>query len=185
VILFSRDAKKGVPPLRDGENPMPEKRNPSLVTQIALLLAASVVCALASQWLMPKRIAWVGSWANYVESKAREEGVPLVDLARAREIATTQSHIVFDARTIVDYEKGRLPGAFALPYAEADQYFGALIPLPVADQPVMTYCSGKDCDDALELARFLHRNGFTNVVIFLGGWEEWNAAGLPVEGRAP
>lgn len=164
---------------------MPEKKGPSLAVQIALLLAASVVCALASQWLMPKRIAWVGAWTNYVESKAREEGVPLVDLARAREIATTQSHIVFDARKIADYEKGRIPGAFALPYGEADQYFGPLLPLLTETQPVMTYCSGKDCDDALELARFLRRNGFTNIVIFLGGWEEWNAAGLPVEGKSP
>lgn len=161
------------------------KKKPALAVQFAALLAASVACALASQWLMPKRIGWVGAWKNYVESKAREEGIAVVDLPAAREIATTQSRIVFDARKIADYDKGRIPGAFALPHSEVDQYFPPLIPLLIDDQPIMTYCSSKDCDEALELAKYLRKNGYTNVVVFLGGFAEWTAAGFPVEGKSP
>jgi rhodanese-related sulfurtransferase len=158
---------------------------PPVYLQLAILLAATLACSIASQVLAPNRIPWIGSWENVVESGAGEEGIALVNLAAAHEIAKKQTYVIFDARKIADYEKGHLPGAFAIPHESIAMYFEPMIPLLVDNQPIMTYCAGKDCDEALELARYLRRNGYTNVVLFLGGFEEWDAAGLAVEGRKP
>jgi rhodanese-related sulfurtransferase len=45
----------------------------------------------------------------------------------------------------------------------------------------MTYCSGKNCDESFLLTLYLRRQGFTNVVLFTGGFETWTARGHPVE----
>jgi rhodanese-related sulfurtransferase len=156
-----------------------------VAVQILVLLLVSILCGAATQLLLPHRVPWIGSWNDVVESGARKDGISLIDLAGAQDVVKTQYRVIFDARKLADYEKGHLPGAFALPHDDIDTYFQPLLPLLVADQPVMTYCAGKDCDEALELTRYLRRNGFTNVVLFLGGFEEWDGAGLPVEGRKP
>ena len=49
------------------------------------------------------------------------------------------------------------------------------------EQPLITYCSGLECDDSFMLALFLREQGFTNVVLFAGGFEAWEKAGYPVE----
>jgi rhodanese-related sulfurtransferase len=150
--------------------------------QVAIILFTSAVCAIASQYLLPNRIPWRGDWDHYVESKTRDAGVVIAPLAEAKAIVDEQSRVILDARPVGDYEAGHLPGAFSLPESQIDLYFGPLMPLLAFDAPVMTYCTGKDCDEALLLTQKLAERKVTNVVMFLGGMEEWKASGYPIEG---
>jgi rhodanese-related sulfurtransferase len=164
---------------------MATRRALPLIHQIGVMLAITAACTLASQWILPKRIGWVGEWTNYVQNKATKEGVALADVAQAKAIVDAHSHVIFDARKMSDYELGRLPGSLALPPDDREKQFEAWLPILTPSQPILTYCSGKDCDEALELALYLRRNGFTNVVVFLGGFADWSAAHLPIEGASP
>ena len=47
------------------------------------------------------------------------------------------------------------------------------------DKPVIVYCSGGECHDSRLVANALLTLGFGDVRVFAGGWEEWQAAGLP------
>ena len=80
---------------------------------------------------------------------------------------------------MADYEKGHIPGALSLAYdpfetiyTRLEQYDVLLTP----EQQVLTYCSGIECDESFMLATFLKEQGFTNVILYVGGWGEWQQA---------
>jgi rhodanese-related sulfurtransferase len=86
-----------------------------------------------------------------------------------------------DARPPADFAAGHLAGAFSVPSEQIEKYLPAVMPLLTREQPIMTYCSGHECDESLKLSKHLLQNGFTNVVLFVGGFSDWTEAKLPVE----
>jgi len=121
------------------------------------------------------------AWSRHVETAAGEKGLKLVSLEEARQIAESFSHIILDARKPADYDAGRLPGALSLPLTQFDEKFPGISPLLGGGQPVMVYCSGRECDESIKLGEILIKAGYTNIALFAGGMIEWNAAGYPVE----
>ena len=89
--------------------------------------------------------------------------------------------LVLDARDPAEYEKGLIPGAIRLTNAEAQADPERLKALPVGGRPTIVYCEGGACEASLELARFLIESGFKKVLVYMGGYPEWEAAGHPVE----
>lgn len=154
---------------------------PTILGPALLLLAFSAGLAGVSQVIFPKRIPWVQDWANMVENKAAEDGIRVIDLAAMKAIVDKQSHILLDARRMGDYLAGHIPGAFALPDAEFDANLPNVLPLLTPSQPIVTYCSGKSCDESIHLTKKLQAQGFTNIVLFAGGIVEWKEAGHPVQ----
>ena len=83
-----------------------------------------------------------------------------------------------DARDIADYNAGHIQGALNIPYHEYEKYKDRLDNLP-KDQVYVTYCSSA-CDVSIDMAYAMAKLGFKKVYIFHGGWDEWKAAGYPV-----
>jgi rhodanese-related sulfurtransferase len=83
-----------------------------------------------------------------------------------------------DARDIADYNAGHIQGALNIPYHEYEKYKDRLNNLP-KDQVYVTYCSSA-CDVSIDMAYAMAKLGFKKVYIFHGGWDEWKAAGYPV-----
>ena len=50
------------------------------------------------------------------------------------------------------------------------------------DALIVCYCESVTCDNSENLVRELGLMGYTNVLVYRGGWEEWVAAGNPVDG---
>lgn len=119
-----------------------------------------------------------------------------IDLARAIELYNESgdgSGTVFflDARTHEAYLEGHIPGALNAPAAEImnhAEYIMNNIPA-MDDVMVVVYCGGGDCHDSKAAFRELKEDlGYTNVVIYKAGWEEWNDPKneLPIEeGESP
>lgn len=147
------------------------------------LLTLAAVCGATANLVHPRRIAWVEDWSRYIEARALAAGIKLADTVEARRIAQARSHLILDARPAKDYAGGHLPGAISLPLDDYDNVFPHVVILLMTGQPVMTYCSGLVCDESFLLTRRLLEQGFTNVVLYGGGFEEWTAAGFEVEGR--
>lgn len=108
------------------------------------------------------------------------DGIRTVGLERMREIVQSGA-IVIDARTAEEYEEGHLPAAILVDYYEMGRYLDEVLPRISPEQEITLYCAGPDCEDSELLARELYTMGYTNLLIFKGGYEEWIAAGLPVE----
>lgn len=143
------------------------------------------MCALAlgtaAQLFGPRRIPWVEDHSRRVELRAAQAGVEIVDIPRAREILQKGEFLVCDARKKEDFDAGHLPGAVSFPFESREEAYNELAALFSPDQPVMVYCSGRDCDDALLLGNFLRSQGSSQVVLFLEGIAGWKEAGLPIE----
>ena len=51
------------------------------------------------------------------------------------------------------------------------------------EDEIVVYCSDKNCIASRALGQLLERNGYTHVLHFAGGLEEWEQAGYPLEGE--
>ena len=144
------------------------------LTRIATLLLAAGLLGAAANLVSPRRIPWQGDWAHHVETAASKAGMPLVTLAETRAIIEQGTHILFDARSLASYSAGHLPGAMSLPADAMEQQFPQFTGVLDADSPILVYCSGVECDESLRLGTFLREQGFTNVVLFVGGYAAWS-----------
>ena len=149
--------------------------------QALWLLGLSLLMAVAAQRIMPSRIPWQERWSHKVSDAAARTGVRVAELAEVQDIVRRQSHLLLDARPLSDYQAGHLPGAFPLPQTDIATHLPAVQPLLTPGQPLLVYCSGLACDESLELARLLRAQGMTNVVLFAGGIQAWQQAGLELQ----
>lgn len=147
-----------------------------------LVLSGALTGTVVNALRLDGGIPWVYDWNEHIEARAREKGFELVSIADMRAYADAGEYVILDTRPAQEFATGYIPGAMSLPYRELDKKFSDIQLFLFPEQPVITYCSGITCDEALLLGIFLRDQGYTNVYMFPGGMEAWRAAGLPVEG---
>ena len=86
--------------------------------------------------------------------------------------------VLIDARTHEGYEREHLPGAISIPASHLGEN---LLKHYRKDRTIVTYCSGWACESSTIAAKKLDTFGFTNVLEFKGGLEDWKKAGFPLE----
>jgi rhodanese-related sulfurtransferase len=162
--------------------------NRKTIQEIFILLSISVGLAMIVNLLSPSGIPWVGQWDTSqgvitASPSGTEEEKPeeINSVARAMEIFDNGNVLFVDARSSDNYEDGHIPGAISLPVGQFDEQIESLLNRYSSDQPIVTYCSGRTCEDSHDLAQFLSDAGFTNVRIFIDGFPGWKAEGYPVE----
>ncbi len=89
-----------------------------------------------------------------------------------------EDFVLIDARTHEGYDEERLPGAIRIP---ANRLGPQMVQQFEKDSTVVTYCSGWACESSTIAAQKLEKYGFTNVLDFKGGLEEWKKAGYDTE----
>jgi rhodanese-related sulfurtransferase len=144
-----------------------------MLRRAAALLLGAVALAAVANAVSPVGLSWAGSVRQRAAARVRAAGLEPGGVSRARAATRDPEIIVFDARPRPRYERGHLPGALSFPAGrlhEAMQRYG---PLLAPEQPILVYCSGRDCDDSRRVGRFLRENGFKNIEIFVGGYRVW------------
>ncbi len=150
------------------------------LAQALLILCVAALFGAAAQLLSPTRIPWSEAWSARAETKATEAGIAIADTARAQALIESGGVLVFDARSQRDFDAGHLPGAMSFPDSQRIEKYPDYADFLTPDQPALIYCSGHTCDESLELCMFLLEQGHTNLVLYLGGYQDWTAAQLPV-----
>jgi rhodanese-related sulfurtransferase len=153
----------------------------AVLPEVVVLLLVSILLGGAANLVSPRRIPWVEDWTHYIEAKALKAGVTLVTAKQVEDMIHGGTYVVFDARPEADYQAGHLPGAVSLPYQFVEEALAGAQALLTPAQPIVAYCSGEDCDESFLLTLYLRKQGFTNVVLFAGGFDQWKAGGHPVE----
>lgn len=121
------------------------------------------------------------NWGLHVEASAAETGMRTVTVEEAKTMAESFTYVLLDARKASDFSAGRLPGAMSLPVSDLDAHLAEIAAFLTPSQPILVYCSGAECEESLELGKFLIESGYTNVSLFAGGISAWEKAGYPVE----
>jgi rhodanese-related sulfurtransferase len=112
-------------------------------------------------------------------------GVRIVSLEETRSMVDAGNALILDARPDLFHQLGHIKGAKNLSKKNFPEDFEALKgTLDVAHakkQPILVYCADVHCPDASTVAGWLIERGFRSLLIFEGGWAEWEAAGFAGE----
>ncbi len=104
-----------------------------------------------------------------------------VKLALVKRFFDAGAALFIDARDPAEFEAGHIPGALRMTQADAAADPERVKALPARGRPIIVYCEGGTCEASLDVARVLVEAGFRKVLVFMGGFPEWAAAGHPVE----
>lgn len=94
--------------------------------------------------------------------------------------------LMIDARKVEEFNAGHIKGAINIPLEEF-AYNNDTAKLSERmkglnkDGIIICYCNGGDCDMSIDLAYAIAKLGFNATNIYLGGYKEWQEAGLPVQ----
>ncbi len=89
--------------------------------------------------------------------------------------------VIVDVRDREEYRAGHIAGALSLPYDEAITDPERLERLDAGGKPIIVYCGGGTCETSMNMAFALIEAGKSRVLVYMGGFPEWQASGLPVE----
>ncbi len=156
--------------------------------EILLLLATASLLALATNAISPRGIALVGQWdvaqgvvsANGKDAPVNPK-VEIDDINLAKQAFDRGDTVFVDARPFEVYQEGRISGAISLPVRRFDDDIMAFMDAYPVETPLITYCSGRSCEDSHRLAQLLGELGYGNVRVMVDGYPDWKAKGYPVE----
>lgn len=136
-------------------------------------------------------VAGGGAWAFHVTSPegfiTAPEGVntvwganassflPRISLKTARELQRTGAAVFVDARSAKDYESDHVPSALNLPSVTPEPQAIAIAKALPSDRRLVVYCSNALCSFSYTTSQRLLQAGHKDVVIFAGGWKEWQS----------
>jgi rhodanese-related sulfurtransferase len=152
------------------------------LTEAAWVMLLALILAGAALVFRPDLRSMLGSGQPASESGSPDgQGFASVTLDEARDYLKTGTALFADARPSKAYQRGHIPGAMSLDPIEFDTWAGNFFSQFPADTLIVTYCDGALCPLSTELAEKLRSLGYEKVLIFKGGWREWDAAHLPSE----
>jgi rhodanese-related sulfurtransferase len=86
---------------------------------------------------------------------------------------------VIDARSEQAFAEGHLPSALSLPADKVAERAAEI--LPDKSRTVVAYCGNISCPKSGQAAEKLRDLGYTNIIEYTDGFEDWSKSGLPVE----
>ena len=156
--------------------------------QVSIITGISVLIAFGVNYLSPNGIALVGQWdtsQGVVTAKKKNDVVmnelEIDDITHAKALYDTGKVLFVDARTVEDYRDGHIKDAASLPVGQFDEHIDAFLELYDLDRPIVTYCSGRTCEDSHHLAQLLMERGYMNISVMIDGFPGWEAEGYPVD----
>lgn len=128
---------------------------------------------------------------NKPQTPAKLAGAKVVAADEAKQLLDGKKAAFFDTRSPVNFGKGHVPGAKAIPYGEKSEFvpdFDAskdkfdLAQLPAdKNAAVVFYSDGPTGWKSYKAAVLAVKGGYKSVYYFRGGWAEWESKKYPVE----
>ena len=158
------------------------------IKEISILVGAAIVAAFAVNYLSPSGIALVGQWdtaKGVITANEKNDMVlndlEISDVPLAKKLYDSQKFLFVDARSRDDYDEGHIKGAVSLPVGQFDEKIEPFLEQYPPEKAIVTYCSGRTCQDSHRLAQFLLEFGYTEINVFIDGFPGWRAEGHPIE----
>ena len=158
------------------------------IQEIGILVTTSIIAAMVVNYFSPAGIALVGQWdtAKGVITANEKNDIDLDDreisnVALAKKLYDSQEFVFVDARSRDDYDEGHISGAVSLPVGQFDEKIEAFLEQHPSENAIITYCSGRTCEDSHKLAQLLLAFGYTEINVFIDGFPGWEAEGYPIE----
>jgi rhodanese-related sulfurtransferase len=158
-----------------------------VIKKIVFLLSAATSLALLVNTFSPRGIPLLGQWDTRQGVITADAAVAALwmdfeiqDPADAKQIFDQDGALFVDVRSREMFADGHIPGAVSLPLGELDARLEAFTQEIPLDRSIVTYCSGRLCQDSHTAAQLLMERGYQNVVVFIDGLPGWMENGYPV-----
>jgi rhodanese-related sulfurtransferase len=156
---------------------------------IIVILSLSLLSGFVVNLFSPKGIALFGDWdtAKGVISARTKQDTPIQrdleihDVRIAKEVFDGGRAVFVDARSRENYTEGHIRGAVSFPTNQFDEQIEKFIEEYPFSTEIVTYCSGRECEDSHTLARYLLEEGYSHVRVFIDGYPGWEHEGYAVE----
>ena len=156
--------------------------------QACILFGVAVIIAFAVNYFSPGGIALVGQWdviQGVITAKEKNDIVitdlEIGDVTMARKLYDSGKFVFVDARSRDDYEEGHIKGEVSLPVGEFDEKIDVFLEEYSPEKAIITYCSGRTCEDSHRLAQLLLEFGYEKINVFIDGYPGWVTRGYPIE----
>lgn len=106
--------------------------------------------------------------------------LPEVTFDEMKEMLSSGSALIVDARPRTVYLRGHIPTSINIPIDASGAAVREIMKETPQSERIVIYCQSKQCPWDEEIGSELVWNGYRNVVTYSGGWEEWMSK---VEGR--
>ncbi|MDR2410752.1 MAG: hypothetical protein LBE13_21940 [Bacteroidales bacterium] len=100
--------------------------------------------------------------------------IPEINLAEMQTIVTEKLCPILDARYANNFKRGTIPEAKNMPINSSLSERQQILAGIDKNRRIVVFCQSAGCGYADEVAQFLKVNGFSNVVLYRGGYREWS-----------
>jgi rhodanese-related sulfurtransferase len=159
-----------------------------IAKELIILLGFAVIAAFTVNYVSPNGIALFGQWdtsQGVITAKPKNDPVTdsfeIKDANTAKKIYDAGKAVFVDARSYEAFIDGHIKDAVSIPTGQFVEFIDHFKTKYPSTTPVITYCSGRECNDSHELAQYLIGEGYENVKVFIDGYPEWERKGYPVE----
>ncbi len=155
--------------------------------ELFLLINLAVITALTVNFYSPAGIALIGEWdksQGVPTAKPKNDNVDRkleIGLLKAKEIYHKGKSVFIDARSFEMFEQGHIKNAVSVPVYQFDDLTVEFMENYPVSVPIVTYCTGRDCDDSHKLAKYLSELGYSNIKVYIDGYSAWKQGGNPIE----
>lgn len=163
----------------------------NIAKEMLILIIIAIVTAFSVNFVSPNGIALIGDWdisKGVISAKSKNDIVvhelEIENAQTAKQIYDQGNAVFVDARAEEIFEEGHIKGAVSLPLNQFDNRIGKFKAAYPLSSYIITYCSGRECDDSHELAQQLFAKGYTNINVFIDGYPGWKEAGYPTASAA-
>lgn len=158
------------------------------IVECLLIVFFSTLFAMTYNHFSPNGIALIGEWntdKGVVSAGAKNKPViheiEIGDILAVKGIFDDGGTIFLDARSEDAFNEGHITGATSFPVFMFEEKIESFYQTTPPSTPVITYCSGRECQDSHELAQLLMDIGYSEVHVFIDGYPAWLDMGFPVE----
>ena len=159
-----------------------------IIIELTILLGLSIFAAFTVNYFSPNGIAIFGEWdtsKGVITAKPKNDVIfhesEIETVHQAKKIYDSGDVLFVDGRETSLFEEGHIKGAVSLPVNQFDTMIEKFIGKYPISTWIVTYCSGRECQDSHKLAQYLLEAGYTNISVFIDGYPGWEGAGYPVE----
>ena len=146
--------------------------------QGSVLIGVSVLFSIGYHSLNRNGFLANGEAVAAIIELKKNRFIPRISTARAKKLLATET-VFIDARNPTDFRAGHVAGAVNLPTTSGSAKFDEALKNVSADVPIVVYCQSDKCPYADVVAPRILSQGFSDVRIYQGGWENWAESEKP------
>lgn len=155
---------------------------------IIILFTISLVLSFSYNYFSPSGISLIGNWdrtkgvvsANEKNSSVERER-EINTLEKMKEVVEKNKALIIDVRLEKTFRIGHIPSAISFPISIFDELIGNFYETVAMEREIIVYCSSRECTDSHVFAQKLFEFGYKDVMVFAGGFNEWEQGGYLVE----